>query len=165
MIPVNVRPKDDAGEGNAVGAVLAVLGTDVADPAERMRRIVASTTRAKEQLQGMSKNAMMQYSTLLLAPLLLSLVPGAVGRVRPAFNVVVSNVPRARAAAVLPRLAARRGVPACRSRSTATPSTSRCRATPGTLNFGFIGCREAVPHLQRLAVYAGEALEEIERAG
>ena len=35
----------------------------------------------------------------------------------------------------------------------------------GTLNFGFIGCREALPHLQRLAVYAGEALDEIEAAG
>ena len=32
----------------------------------------------------------------------------------------------------------------------------------GTLNFGFIGCRDALPHLQRLAVYSGEALEELE---
>ena len=34
----------------------------------------------------------------------------------------------------------------------------------GTLNFGFIGCRDALPHLQRLAVFAGEALEELETA-
>ena len=34
----------------------------------------------------------------------------------------------------------------------------------GTLNLGFIGDREAVPHLQRLAVHTGEALEELEAA-
>ena len=34
----------------------------------------------------------------------------------------------------------------------------------GTLNFGFTGCRDTVPHLQRLAVYAGDALEDLERA-
>ena len=31
-------------------------------------------------------------------------------------------------------------------------------------NFGFIGCRDSVPHLQRLAVYSREALEELERS-
>ena len=41
----------------------------------------------------MSKNAIMQYAALLLAPMMLSQIPGAAGRVRPAFNVVVSNVP------------------------------------------------------------------------
>ena len=33
----------------------------------------------------------------------------------------------------------------------------------GTLNVGFIGDRDALPHLQRLAVYTGEALAELDR--
>ena len=33
----------------------------------------------------------------------------------------------------------------------------------GTLNFGFTGARDTLPHLQRLAIYMGEALGEIER--
>jgi diacylglycerol O-acyltransferase len=33
-----------------------------------------------------------------------------------------------------------------------------------TLNFGFIGCRDTLPHLQRLAVYTGEALDDLEAA-
>ena len=32
----------------------------------------------------------------------------------------------------------------------------------GTLNFGFTGARDTLPHLQRLAIYMGEALEELE---
>lgn len=34
----------------------------------------------------------------------------------------------------------------------------------GTLNFGFIGCRDTLPHLQRLAVYTGEALDQLAAA-
>jgi diacylglycerol O-acyltransferase len=163
MIPVNVRPKGDVGGGNAVGSVLAALGTDLPDAADRMHRIIASTTRAKEHLQGMSKTAIMQYSALLLAPMLLSLVPGAIGRVRPAFNVVVSNVPGPerrlyfrgwRLQAIYPLSIPFNGY--------ALNITVQSYA--GTLNFGFTGCREALPHLQRLAVYSGEALEELERA-
>ena len=39
-----------------------------------------------------------------------------------------------------------------------------CQSYAGTLNFGFIGCRDTLPHLQRLAVYTGEALQELEAA-
>ena len=39
-----------------------------------------------------------------------------------------------------------------------------CVSYAGTLNFGFTGCRDTLPHMQRLAVYTGEALEELEQA-
>jgi WS/DGAT/MGAT family acyltransferase len=161
MLPVNIRPKDDPGGGNAVGAILVSLATDVDDPLERLREIVASTKLAKEQLQGMSRNAILQYSGLLMTPLLLSLVPGSAGRLRPAFNVVVSNVPGPehplyfrgwRMEAVYPLSIPFNGY--------ALNITVQSYA--GMLGFGFIGCRDAVPHLQRLAVYAGAALEELE---
>jgi diacylglycerol O-acyltransferase len=162
MLPVNVRPKDDPGGGNAVGAILASLATDVADPGERLAAIVASTTRAKAQLQGMSKEAILQYGKLLVAPILLSMIPGAAGRVRPAFNVVVSNVPGPETPLYLRgwRLEANypMSIPFHGQALNVTVS-----GYAGTLGFGFIGCRDAIPHLQRLAVYAGEALEELEQ--
>lgn len=163
MLPVNVRPKDDPGGGNEVGAILASLATDVADPAARLQAIIASTKRAKSQLQGMSKSAILQYSTMLLTPALLSQIPGAVGRVRPAFNVVVSNVPGSevplyfrgwRAEAVYPLSIPFHG----------HGLNITVNGYAGTLSFGFTGCRDALPHLQRLAVYGGEALEELEAA-
>jgi diacylglycerol O-acyltransferase len=164
MIPVNIRPKGDPGGGNAVGAVLASLATDLADPAARLRAVIASTTRAKEQLQGMSRNAILQYSALLLAPMLLAMVPGVSGRLRPAFNLVVSNVPGPdkplyfrgwRLEAVYPLSIPYSGY--------ALNVTVQSYA--GTLDFGFIGCRDALPHLQHLAVYAGDALAELEGGG
>ncbi len=163
MIPVNVRPKDDPGGGNAVGAILASLATDVADPLERMRRIVASTSRAKEQLQGMSRKAILQYSALLMTPLFLSAIPGAAGRLRPAFNLVVSNVPGP------DRPLYFRGWKMEAAYPLSIPFSGYAlnitvESYAGLLGIGFIGCRDAVPHLQRLAVYTGDALRELEAA-
>ncbi len=164
MVPVNVRPKGDpGGSGNAVGAILASLGTDIADPADRLAAIVASTRRAKEQLQGMSKSAVMQYSALVVAPLMLSFIPGAVGRVRPAFNVVVSNVPGPETPLYF------RGWRLDEMYPLSIPFHGyglniTVQSYAGSLGFGFIGCRDTLPHLQRLAVYSREVVEELERA-
>ena len=37
-----------------------------------------------------------------------------------------------------------------------------CVNYAGTFNIGFTGARETLPHLQRMAVYFGKALEELE---
>jgi diacylglycerol O-acyltransferase len=163
MLPVNVRPKDDPGGGNAVGAILASLATDIAGPSARLAAIIASTTHAKEQLQGMSKDAIMQYGALLIAPLLLSMIPGAAGRVRPAFNVVVSNVPGPDAPLYFRgwRLEATYPVSIPFHGHALNITVS---GYAGTIGFGFVGCRDAIPHLQRLAVYAADALEDLESA-
>jgi WS/DGAT/MGAT family acyltransferase len=163
MVPVNVRAKDDAGGGNAIGAILASLATDVADAGERLDAIIASTRRAKEQLAGMSQAAIIQYSALLMSPFMLQLIPGAPGRVRPAFNVVISNVPGPDEPLYF------RGARLDSSYPMSIPVHGlalniTCNSYAGCLNFGFIGCRDTVPHLQRLAVYCNEAVTELERS-
>lgn len=161
MLPVNIRPKDDPGGGNAVGAILATLATDVADPAQRFETIVASTRSAKAQLQGMTRSAIMQYSALLMAPLVLSPIPGVAGRMRPAFNVVISNVPGPAQTLYFRGNRMRAYYPlSIPFHGYALNIT--VVSYENTLNFGFIGCRDQVPHLQRLAVYSREALETLE---
>ncbi len=161
MLPVNIRPKDDPGGGNAVGAILATLATDVEDPRERIRTIIASTQLAKAQLSGMTKAGIMQYSALLMAPLMLSQIPGAAGRVRPAFNVVISNVPGPKQALYF------RGFRLDAYYPLSIPFQGyglniTVVSYIDTLNFGFIGSRDTLPHLQRIAVYSRDALEELE---
>ncbi len=163
-LPVNIRPKDDPGGGNAVGAILASLATHLEDPRERVAAVIASTRAAKAQLEGMSKNAMLQYSALLMAPVGVQLLTGTAGKARPVFNVMVSNVPGPQEPLYL------RG---SRLRSFYPLSIPfhgyglnvTVNGYAGTLNFGFIGCRDALPRLQKLAVYCGEALEELEALG
>ena len=163
MLPVAIRAKDELGGGNAVGAILATLATDIDDPAERLARIIASTTRAKQQLQGMSKAAILQYSALLTAPSMLQMIPSTAGHLKPTFNVVISNVPGpdrplyfrgARLEASYPM-----SIPVHGQALNIT-----CSSYAGLMCFGFTGCRDTVPHLQRLAVHCGEALGELEHA-
>lgn len=163
MLPVNVRPSDDPGGGNALGAILASLATDVADPAERLRAIIASTTRAKAQLRGMSRQAIMQYTALLLAPLAVQIATGAAGRTRPTFNVVISNVPGPTEPLYF-RGARLEGLYPLSIPFHGYALNITISGYADTLNFGFTGCRDTVPHLQRLAVYSAAALDELEEA-
>ena len=162
MVPVNVRPKGDpGGTGNAVGAILASLATDIEEPHERLAAIVTSTRHAKDQLQGMSKSAIIQYSALVMAPLMLSFIPGAVGRIRPAFNIVVSNVPGPETPLYF------RGWKLEEMYPLSIPFHGyglnvTVQSYAGSLGFGFTGCRDTLPHLQRLAVYSNEAMAELE---
>jgi diacylglycerol O-acyltransferase / wax synthase len=163
MLPVNVRPKDDPGGGNALGAILASLATDVADPAERLRAIIDSTCRAKDQLRGMSRTAIIQYTALLMAPLALQLMTGAAGRMRPTFNVVISNVPGPTEPLYF-RGARLEGLYPLSIPFHGYALNITISGYTDTLNFGFTGCRDTLPHLQRLAVYSANALEELDGA-
>lgn len=163
MLPVAVRAKDDVGGGNSVGAILATLATDVEDPAARLAAIVASTKKAKQQLEGMSKNAILSYSALLIAPAMVQMMPGIAGRMKPGFNVVISNVPGpdqplyfrgARLDSTYPM-----SIPVHGQALNIT-----CNSYAGQMCFGFTGCRDTLPHLQRMAVACNQALEEYERA-
>jgi WS/DGAT/MGAT family acyltransferase len=161
MLPVNIRPKNDPGGGNAVGAILASLATDEPDPKKSLEAIIASTKRAKAQLTGMSKSAIIQYSALILAPASIAMVPGGAKRVRPAFNVVISNVPGPEQPLYF------RGWRLDEMYPLSVPFHGYAlnitvQSYAGALHFGFTGCRDTLPHLQRLAVYAGEAVALLE---
>ncbi|MCK0163055.1 wax ester/triacylglycerol synthase family O-acyltransferase [Marinobacter sp. S6332] len=160
-IPVNIRPADDQGTGTAISFMIATLATNEADPLTRLQSIIASTNRAKEHLQKLPKSALTQYTMLLMSPYILQLLSGLGGRMRPVFNVTISNVPGpqeslyyegAKLEAMYPvSLIAHGGA-----------LNITCLSYAGALNFGFTGCRDTLPSMQKLAVYTGEALDELE---
>ena len=166
FVPVNVRAADSEGGGNYVGATLVSLATDIADPVARLAAIASSSRAAKARMRGMTGDGVIAYSAMLLAPAGLQVARAMTGLPLPGpltLNVCISNVPGptkplywrgARLEATYPV-----SIP---GHSMALNITAQSYA--GTLNLGFIGDREAVPHLQRLAVHTGEALEELEAA-
>ena len=166
FVPVNVRPKGDPGGGNAVGGMLASLGTHLADPVQRLQAVHASTSRAKQQLEGMTRQAVMAYSQALLAPSglqVLSALSGLPGASRRTFNVTISNVPGpaqtlyfggARLEASYPASIVGHGL----------ALNITLFSYDGRMHLGFTGCRDTVPHLQRLAVHTGAAVDELETA-
>ncbi|MBS63647.1 wax ester/triacylglycerol synthase family O-acyltransferase [Salinisphaera sp.] len=159
-IPVSVRPADDQDEGNALTFIVANLATDIESTPERLQAVARSTKRAKNELSKLSAAAITQYTVALMAPYVLSLVTGMGGRTRPVFNVTVSNLPGPEGPLYIHGAEMEAFYPT----SLVTHGQALNITVHGygdTLGFGFIGCRETLPSMQRLAVYAGETLDEL----
>ena len=159
-LPVNVRPAGDDQTGTAISFICANLATHLDNPRQRLEAIHASTERAKEHLQELPRTALTQYTMAIMAPYILQILTGMGGRLRPVFNLTISNVPGpdrplylngARMEAMYPLSLLSHG----------QALNITCLSYAGRLNFGFTGCRDTLPHMQRLAVYAGEAFDEL----
>lgn len=167
FMPVNVRPKGDVGGGNAVGAILASMGTDIEDPLERLEAVRSSTTAAKGQLEGMTQEEMLAYSAALMAPAGLQVARAFTTGFRSTlpltFNLCVSNVPGPS------RTLYFRGARLEGSFPVSIPVHGMAlnitlQSYVDSLDVGFIGCRDTLPHLQRLAVHTGAAVDELRAA-
>ena len=160
-IPVSVRPKDDEGAGNAISFILATLGTDIVDPKLRLASIKASVQHGKDHVRQLPRRAMLQYTMLLMAPTIITLLTGIGGRIRPMFNITISNVPGpeqplyfrgAELVAIYPASIVTQG----------QALNITCESYAGLMNFGFTACHTTVPSMQKIAVYTADAVEELE---
>jgi WS/DGAT/MGAT family acyltransferase len=97
LVPVSVRSQEERGTfGNKVTGMVLPIPTDVADPRERLMRAHEILVRAKDQQAGLPASLMTDVSNFL-PPALFSrasrLALEVTGRIRPALNLVISNVP------------------------------------------------------------------------
>jgi diacylglycerol O-acyltransferase len=164
MVPVSLRKDDEADSGgNLVGSILCNLATDLDDPADRLQAISESMRRNKKVFAQLPRLQAMALSAMLISPLLLNAVPGYVSSAPPPFNIVISNVPGpaepmywggARLDGNYPLSIALDG----------QALNITVVNTAGNLDFGLVGCRRSVPHLQRLLGQLESALKDLERA-
>ncbi|WP_378735093.1 wax ester/triacylglycerol synthase family O-acyltransferase [Nocardia brasiliensis] len=164
MVPMSLRSPDDTEtNGVKVGAVLCNLGTDIADPLDRLRVVSDSMRKSKDVYSSLSNTQTMALSALMLSPLALSLLPGLIPLTSPAFNIVISNVPGprepmywngARLDATYPM-----SIPFDGQAVNITLTTNA-----DNLDFGLVGCRRSVPELPRLLDHLENALTELEEA-
>ena len=160
MIPVNLRGVDDNRPGTAIGFMVADLASSVGDPLERLQAIKRSTAAAKEQLASVPHETLALQALALNGPYIAGLLAGLQGRAPTPANIAISNVPGpaeplyfngSRLDAIYPVSLLLHG----------NALNITCVSYAGTLNFGLIGARDTLPHLQRLAIYLGDALEEL----
>lgn len=163
MTPVSLREEGDEGGGNAVGTILCNLGTHLADPVERLQAIRASMGAAKSALEGLNQLQITALSAAVMSPMVLAQLPGVATAVRPPFNLVISNVPGpkeplywngARLEGMFPL-----SIPTAGQALNITVTSYA-----GEIEFGLVGCRRSVPHLQRLLPALDEGLAELEKA-
>ena len=162
-VPVSVRPADDADSGNAISFIIANLNTQLGDPLKRLAAIKESTTIAKEKLQALPKAGINSYTMVFMAPYILSMLTGLGGRTKPMFNVTISNVPGPAQTLYFNGARLEQMYPiSLLTHGQALNITVVSYA--GQFNVGFTGCRDTLPHMQRLATYMAEELEDLEKA-
>lgn len=161
-MPVGL-PRPDGSPGNAVAGLVCPLPTVDGDLRAGLADIAAVTQRGKAQLRSMSQSALEQFTLLGLSPLILGQMTGLAAKAPPIFNFVVSNVIAssrrlffngAELEAMYPISVLFDGYAL---NVTIVGYADR-------ISVGFTGCRDALPKLQKLAVYTGEALADLERA-
>lgn len=100
MCPINVRGAGDPLEGgNQVSAMRVPIGTDIADPVERLQAITAASVEGKHQAEQLGATFFPDLMALYPYPLRSALLKGATalaerrGSPMAVANVVVSNMP------------------------------------------------------------------------
>ncbi|MGH9298787.1 MAG: WS/DGAT/MGAT family O-acyltransferase, partial [Acidimicrobiales bacterium] len=166
MVPLSVRTEDDKGStGNRVSAMLSSLATDVEDPAERLKAISTGMQSAKEQDQLIGAATLTDWTEFTFPALVgrasrLISSTRVFDRVRPVFNVTISNVPGppfplflagARMVGFYPLGPVAEGV------GLNITVLSYC----GIVYIGLNACRETVPELAKLPGMLHESLDEL----
>ena len=163
MTPVSLRREPDEIGGNAVGAILCNLATDVDDPAKRLEAIHESMEQGKQSLRSMSQTQVMLASAATLAPMALSLIAGVRRIASPAYNLVISNIPGP-TEALYWNGAQLEGVYPLSIPMDGQALNITVTSYHGNMDFGLTGCRRTVPHLQRMLGYLETGLAELESA-
>jgi diacylglycerol O-acyltransferase len=167
MVPVSLQAQQvhsaSADGGNAIGAVMVQLGTQLADPADRLAAVHASMADGKAALAAMSPLQILAMSAVGMAPAIVAPILRVQGITRPPFNLIVSNVPGprgprwfngARLEGMYPLSIPLHGI----------ALNVTCTSYDTSMGFGLTGCRRTVPHLQRLLSHLDTELAALEKA-
>ncbi|MBV9318401.1 MAG: wax ester/triacylglycerol synthase family O-acyltransferase [Mycobacterium sp.] len=161
MVPVSLR-KEDGDGGNAVGAILCNLGTHIEDPAKRLQAVTESISNNKKVFIELPQVQQLALSATVVGGLFLGMIPGFIRTAPPPFNIVISNVPGAQDQLYW------RGTPLVGNYPLSIALDGQALNITMTnngdnLDFGLVGCRRSVPHLQRLLGHLETSLKDLER--
>jgi diacylglycerol O-acyltransferase len=163
LVPVSLRGEQANLGGNAVGAVLCNLGTNLDDPRQRLSQIIQSMHDSKEAFASMSKRQAEFMLALMLSPVALGRLFRLVGSTPPPFNLVISNVPGPSQQQYWNGARLREIFPLSLLVDGQALNIS-CASHDDVLSFGAVACARALPHADRLFDHVEAGLAELERA-
>ncbi|HEY0229304.1 MAG TPA: WS/DGAT domain-containing protein, partial [Mycobacterium sp.] len=164
MVPVNLRKDGDDRGGNQVGTFLCNLATDVDDPAKRLEVINGSIRDTKEVFWQLPPAQQLALSALNIGGLFFGLLPGFLSYASPPFNIVISNVSTGCTEPLYWRGARLDGNYPLSLPLDGQAVNITVTNNADNLDFGLVGCRRSVPHLQRLLGHLETSLKDLERA-
>jgi WS/DGAT/MGAT family acyltransferase len=170
QIPVSVRKESQQGTfGNRILLMTAPLFTDEHDPARRLQKTHEALAEMKERHKALPAE-LLQDANQFIPPAVFSRAArltfsiASSGRGRPAWNLVISNVPGPQ----LPLYLAGARLEANYPISVITDGMGlniTVMSYRGSLDFGIVADREQMPDLWSLLDALREALEELRPAG
>jgi WS/DGAT/MGAT family acyltransferase len=164
MVPVSLRSEEEADTGgNLVGAILCNLATDTDDPAQRLETVSESMRSNKKVFNELPRFQALALSLLNTSSLALAAVPGWVASTPPPFNLVISNVPGPHEQMYCGGARLDGNYPLS-SVLDGQALNITLVSNADNLDFGLVGCRRSVPHLQRLLAHLESSLKDLERA-
>ena len=162
-VPVSLRRDDDAAGGNAVGIILANLGTHVSSEEERFELVKASMDAGKARFEGLSQGQVMALSAVAFGPIATGPLFRFESFRKPPFNVTISNVPGPAETRYWNGARMDGSYPVSIPMDGQALNITLC-SYDGSLDFGLIGDRNAVPHLQNLLDHLEASLTALEDA-
>ncbi len=167
MVPIGLKAKESqvasSSGGNAVGAVMVKLGTDLPDPADRLQAVHESMVSGKRALAEMTPVQILAMSALGQAPAILGPMLKMSGLVKPPYNLIISNVPGPRTKQYFNGMRLEGTYPLSIPIDGMALNIT-CNSYADQMAFGLTGCRRTVPHLQRLLIHLDTELSALERA-
>ena len=115
----------------------------------------------RDDRESLPEESVTPYVLLRATPLFASQLPGVGRFVPPLFNLKTSNTEGCDSTMYFDGARLEAIYPISQLLQYAALSID-CVSYAGTLNIGFTGARDTLPHLQRIAVYMGRALAELE---
>ena len=165
-VPVSVRAASEkATYSNRVTAVMAELATDEPDPVKRLRRIHESMRSAKE-LQEAIPATLLQDFTQFATPALFAQAARIAARLRiadrmrPPFNLIISNVPGPREPLYCGGAQMRTYYPVS-AVAEGQGLNITVQSYMDQLDFGFIADRELVPDVWMMTELMHESMDEL----
>ncbi|MFL6060598.1 MAG: WS/DGAT/MGAT family O-acyltransferase [Marmoricola sp.] len=164
MVPISLRRDDAAfdGEGNAFGAVLVDLRTAETDPAARLDAIIRETSAAKARMNALSPGDAAAVSKAIMGGAALGAIAGITGTPRQPFNLIISNVPATRHPLYW-NGAELTDIYPISMISEGQAMNITVSQYAGSVMFGIVGDRAALPHLQRMLIHLDNALTDLEK--
>ena len=159
-MPVSIRTREDDGDGNLVTLLQVKLAREHDDPLDSLHEVSDSIASAREVYSGATREVV-QYYALVVA--LLSLFEETLKLdkiMNPVENVVISNVPGQRYTGYVKGARQLAIYPV----STLPPMTAlnvTACSYDGSMYFGLIAGRSAVPDLNLLTAYLDEAYDSL----
>ncbi|MBT8052275.1 MAG: wax ester/triacylglycerol synthase family O-acyltransferase [Xanthomonadales bacterium] len=159
-MPVNIRTSEDEGDGNLVTLLQVKLASNHADPIDSFHEVRESIISAREVYSGVPRDAVQYYALMVALVSLAEEMLGLHRLFRPVENLVISNVPGPREKYFF-RGAEEIGLYPVSTLPPMTALNVTVCSYHGTLFFGLIAGRTAVPDLDILTTYLEDAFHDL----